>query len=185
MNLNSNTYNLSESINETKDYLRYFFISEGSENIIKIIDYQYVQEYENHNIYNLAFGNYDPENDTVVDDANSNNGDVYPVFNTVLSSIPKFFEIFPNDKIIVQGSDSTQEFLDKCKQNCTKKKCFNGKCRKFNQRLRIYKNYVDKNYDDLIKEYTFYGGFKDEFNNSYLEEYIKYKEYFSVVVEKK
>lgn len=184
MNLNSNTYNLSENINEENDYLRYFFISEGKETIIKVIDYQYVQEYEDHNIYNLAFGNYETEYDSVVDDANSNNGDVYTVFNTVLSSIPKFFEIVPNDKIIVQGSDSTKEFLEKCRQNC-KKKCKEKKCRKFNQRLRVYKNYVDKNYDDLIKEYTFYGGFKDEFNNSYLEEYIKYKEYLSVVVEKK
>lgn len=184
MNLNSNTYNLSENRNEENYYLRYFFISKGYESIIKIIDYQYVQQYENHNIYNLAFGNYDAENDTVVDDANSNNGDVYTVFNTVLSSITKFFEVFPNDKIIVQGSDSTQEFLDKCKQNCAKN-CRDKKCRKFNQRLRIYKNYVDKNYDDLIKEYTFYGGYKDEFQNSYLEDYIKYKEYFIIVVEKK
>ncbi|MDN3673263.1 hypothetical protein QWY99_09400 [Flavobacterium branchiarum] len=166
MNLNSNTYNISESVNDENEYLRYFFISEGSKKIIKIIDYQYVQKHENCNIYNLAFGNYDSENDTVVDDTISNNGDVYPVFKTVLSSIPKFFEMFPNDKIIIQGSDSTDEFLHKCKQNCTTKKCINSKCRKFNQRLRIYKKYVDKNYHDLIKEYIFYGGFKDEFNNS-------------------
>lgn len=184
MNLNSNTYYLSENINENNKYLRYFFISEGNQSIIKIIDYQFVQDYGDHNIYNLAFGNYNPENDIVVDDANSNNGDAYPVFNTVLSSIPKFFEIFPNEKIIVQGSDNTEDFLNKCRQNCTKK-YKDGKCRKFNQRLRIYKNYVDKNYDDLINEYTFYGGYKDELNNSYLEKYIKHKEYFSVVVEKK
>lgn len=184
MNLNSNTYSLSESKDDDDEHLRYFFISKGKESIIKIIDYQYIQEYENHNIYNLAFGNYDAENDTIVDDANSNNGDVYPVFNTVLSSVPGFFDSYPNDKIIVQGSDSTKEFFDKCKQNCTKK-CKDEKCRKFNQRLRIYKNYVDKNYDDLVKEYKFYGGYRDEFQNSYLEDYIKDKEYFSVVVEKK
>lgn len=184
MNLNSRTYPLSETLNEENDYLRFFFISEGNRAIIKIIDYQYIQKYEDHNIYNLAFGNYEPDSDTVVDDANSNNGDVYPVFNTVLSSIPKFFEIFPYDKIIVQGSDSTQEFLDKCLQNC-KKKCKNGKCRKFNQRVRIYRNYVDKNFHDLITDFTFYGGYKDELNNSYLEEYTPYKEYLSVVVEKK
>ena len=183
MNLNTNTYNLSENKDQNNDFLRYYFISEGSESIIKIIDYQYIQEYEQNNIYNLAFGNYDAENDTVIDDANSNNGDVYPVFNTVLKSISSFFEIFPNDKIIIQGSDGTQEFLEKCKQNC-KKNCVDEKCRKFNQRLKIYKNYVDKNYDDLIIEYKFYGGFRDEFQNSYSEEYIKNKEYLSIVVEK-
>ncbi|KQO21448.1 hypothetical protein ASF10_11865 [Flavobacterium sp. Leaf82] len=183
MNLNSYTYNLSESKDENNNYLRYYFISEGKESIIKVIDYQYVQEYEEHDIYNLAFGNYDAEKDIVVDDANSNNGDVYPVFNTVLLSITAFFEIFPNDKIIVQGSDGTQDFLEKCKENCIKN-CKDNKCRKFNQRLKIYKGYVDKNYDILIKEYKFYGGFKDEFQNSYLEDYVKNKEYFSVVVEK-
>lgn len=182
MNPNSTIYTLSESKDENNNYLRYYFISEGKESIIKIIDYQYIQEYEQQNIYNLAFGNYDAVNDIVVDDANSNNGDVYTVFNTVLASIPAFFEIFPNDKIIVQGSDGTQGFLEKCKQNCIKN-C-DDKCRKFNQRLKIYKAYVDKNYDNLIKEYKFYGGFRDEFQNSYLEDYMRNKDYFSVVVEK-
>lgn len=184
MNFNSRIYSLSESVNQDKDFVRYLFISEGTEAIVKIIDYQYVQEYHNHNIYNLAFGNYDAENDKVVDDENSNNGDVYSVFNTVLSSIPKFFKLFPNDKIIIQGSDSTLEFFQKCKENCTKK-CTEGKCRKFNQRLRIYKSYVDKNYEELIKQYIFYGGYVDDLNNTYLEEYIKHKEYINVVVEKK
>ena len=183
MNLNSKTYNFSENKDKDNNYLRYYFISEGKESIIKIIDYQFIQEYEQQNIYNLAFGNYDAENDIVVDDANSNNGDVYLVFNTVLKSIPAFFETFPNDKIIVQGSDGTEEFLNQCKQDC-KKNCKDDHCRKFNQRLKIYKGYVDKNYDDLIKEYRFYGGFRDEFQNSYLEDYIKNKNYFSVVVEK-
>jgi len=183
MNLNTNVYDLQINESEKDKYLRYFFISNGNEKIIKVIDYQYLQPFQNHDIYNLAFGNYDLENDTIVDDANANNGDPYQVFNTVLSSIPYFFDKFPDDKIIVQGSDSTDEFLQNCTANCTK--CKNGKCRKYNQRLRIYKNYVDKNYDDLIQEYTFYGGVKNEDGSSYLEPYEKFKDYFSVVVQKK
>ena len=183
MNLNTNVYNLQESDSEDDKYLRFFFISSGTEEIIKVIDFQYLQKFQDHDIYNLAFGNYDLDNDDIVDDANSNNGDPYQVFNTVLSSIPYFFKKFPNNKIIVQGSDSTDEFLVNCKANCTK--CKNGTCRKYNQRLRIYKGYVDKNYEDLIKEYTFFGGVKNEDGSSYLETYEKFKDYFSVVIQKK
>jgi hypothetical protein len=58
MNLNSNTYSLSESKDDDDEHLRYFFISEGKESIIKIIDYQYIQEYENHRIYNKEYKFY-------------------------------------------------------------------------------------------------------------------------------
>ncbi|MHC5309985.1 DUF6934 family protein [Myroides sp. LJL116] len=183
MNLNTNVYNLEESDSEDDKYLRFLFISNGQEKIIKVIDFQYLQEFQDHDIYNLAFGNYDLDEDSIIDDANSNNGDPYQVFNTVLSSIPLFFKKFPNDKVIIQGSDSRDEFLEECKANCAK--CKNGNCRKYNQRLRIYKSYVDKNYDDLIKEYIFFGGMKDDDGNSYLECYEKFKDYFCVVVQKK
>jgi hypothetical protein len=184
MNINSKIYSLSRSINQERNYVRYLFLSEGNEAIIKIVDYQYVQEFENQCIYNLAFGNYDVENDKVVDDENSNNGDVYAVFNTVLSTIPNFFQLSSNDKIIIQGSDSTLEFFQKCKKNCSKNWC-KGKCRKFNQRLRIYRSYIDKNYNELVKEYNFYGGYIEDFGNTYLENYTKDKAYINVVVEKK
>lgn len=184
MNLNTDIYNLTENTDQENDFIRYFFLSQGNESIIKIIDYQYIQEFEDHCIYNLAFGNYDAENDTVIDDTSSNNGDVYKVFNSVLSSIPAFFEHFPNDKIMVQGSDSTDEFLKNCISNC-RKKCKDNNCKKFNQRLNIYRGYIDKNYNDLINDFKFYGGFKDENQNSYIEDYVKSKEYFAVFVEKK
>lgn len=184
MNSNKDIYNLQKyELEDEEKYLRFFFISYGAEKIIKVIDYQYLQQFQDHDIYNLAFGNYDLENDSIIDDANSNNGDIYKVLNTVLSSIPIFFEKYPNDKIIVQGSDSTDDFLQSCIANCNR--CIKGNCRKYNQRLKIYKNYVDKHYDDLIKIYTFYGGVKNRDNSSYLEAYEKFKDYFSVVVQKK
>jgi hypothetical protein len=35
----------------------------------------------------LGFGDYDLENDKIVDDINTNNGDAFKVFNTVLGTI--------------------------------------------------------------------------------------------------
>ncbi len=153
MNLNLDVY----TIKNEEETLRYFFNSDGHENIPKVIEYQYIQPYKKHFIYNLAFGNYDIEKDELLDDVVSNNGDATKVFNTVLSSIPTFFENDTSKMLMVQGSDSTQDFYEACYDKCIKK-CERDKCRKFKQRLRIYTNYINANYDELINEYEFYGG---------------------------
>jgi len=79
----------------------------------------------------LGFGDYYAKNDHFVDDVNSNNGDMRRVFNTVLSTIPKFFKTKPKAGIWVQGSDR--------------------------KRTKIYCYYVEKHFVKLGKEHLFFG----------------------------
>lgn len=112
-------YDLTSDISDLS--IKHFFISSGNRDIVKVIEYLYVSPLGNRKIFNLAFGDYIMEEDGRIDDTTeSNNGDAYKVFNTVLNTIPSFFSNFPNDIIMVTGSDSTQEYIDNCKKNCKK-----------------------------------------------------------------
>src|SRR5215217_2387944 len=120
------------------------FTSNGQKMIIKAIQYTYIQQFEDRNVYNLGFGDLDFEVNEIIDEAKSNNGDAYKVFRTVLSTIPKFFEIFPDAIIMVQGSDSGSNFAEKCKKTCVRDCAV--KCRRANQRISVYRNFVEKNF---------------------------------------
>jgi len=164
--------------------IRFFFISTGKEVIIKAVDYTHVSDYNGKKIFNLAFGDYDDLADKINDAAHSNNGDVYKVFNTVLSTIPKFFATFRNEIMMVQGSDSRQDFLENCKIFC-QKGCENAaKCKNKDRRINVYTRYVNANYDKLTGEYVFYGGVKYG-NMINIEIYSPTKKYDSVFVFKK
>ena len=149
-----NIYDLEED--KEAQNLKFIFISSGTQDIVKAIQYSYLQQLNNShllqlngkNVYNLGFGDYNLENDTLTDTVNTNNGDVYKVFNTVLSTVPNFFENYTNSILIVQGSDSSQQFIQQCKETCTKS-C-GEKCKKSNRRINIYKHFVNKNYEQLI-----------------------------------
>ena len=163
--------------------LKFFFISSGEQDVIKAIQYAYVEIYEGREVFNLGFGDYDINNDTVDDAATTNNTDSRKVFNTVLTTIPLFFEYYPGKMLMVQGSDSRPGFKEKCNETC-KRKCGQN-CRKFNQRIRIYRTYVELNYDVLNADYQFFGGYQDENGNSIKEEYVKGKDYTSVLLFKR
>jgi hypothetical protein len=75
---------------------------------------------------------------------------------------------------MVQGSDSTQEFRDNCQLTC-KKRCTGAECKNMHRRINIYRNYVDKNFDSLSKEYLFLGGVINTDNQTLTEEYVKEK----------
>jgi len=165
------------------DDLKFFFVSEGHEDVIKAIQYAFVEEFEGREIINLGFGDYDIDNDTVSDSITTNNNDGRKVFNTVLSTIPVFFEYFPDKMIIVQGSDSHPGFKELCNQSCAKNCGIN--CRKFNQRIRIYRNYVELHWDTLNNEYQFFGGFEDDSGKAMKEFYVKGSDYTSVLVIKR
>ena len=176
-----NLYELTEQKSETD--IKYFFISKGREDIIKAIQYSLVQELNGKNVYNLGFGDYDIENDIIIDSANTNNGDAYKVLNTVLSTIPKFFEIYSDDILMVQGSDGRPEFIVNFKLKCIKN-C-DEECKNFNRRINVYRKYVDKYYDQLILEYQFLGGKKNEKNQTIMEEYVCRKDYDAVFLLKR
>ncbi|MBC7722672.1 MAG: hypothetical protein H7068_11650 [Pedobacter sp.] len=174
-------YSLEISENNIQNTVRFFFISKGVQDVVKAIEYSYVQEFDGKPMFNLGFGNYDIDIDKIEDLSTNNNGDVYIIFSTVLSSIPEFFKINPASILLVQGSDSSPEFLEKCKLIC-KKKC-TIECKKFRQRITIYKKYVNDNYDELRLEYKFYGGIKSG-AGTIIETYVPKKDYDAVFVYK-
>lgn len=161
MNIHNVAYELKQHKYETEENItekgiKYIFVSKGKKSQIKAIHYSLMEELGGKKIFNLGFGDYNLTNDTIADDVNSNNGDMYTVFNTVLSTVPRFFEIHHNAITLVKGSDSSIEFIGKCRTSC-KKKCTNI-CRNADRRINIYRGYVDKNFDILKKDYTFYRG---------------------------
>lgn len=170
--------------NVTDEGIQYTFISEGRSDIFKVIEYVYVQDFLGKRLYNLGFGDYDVKNRVILDGAISNNGDHYRVFNTVLNTIPVFFENYPNAIMLVQGSDSRPEFVNNCKLTCTKK-CSENECRNSDRRINLYRSYVDRNYDMLVKEYAFLGGQRGVDRHRDIENYQKGKKYDSVFLTKK
>ena len=142
---------------------------------MKAIQYSFVQELNGKNIYNLGFGDYDFESDIIVDDINTNNGDAYKVFKTVLSTIPIFFENYSSNILMIQGSDGRPEFIEQCRLAC-KKKCIN-ECKNYNRRITIYCSYINKNYERLSADYHFFGGIKNQEQQTLIEPYQTYKGY--------
>ena len=57
---------------------------------------------------------------------------------------------------LVEGIHSTDEFIEKCKKTC-KRKCADDVCRKKGRRIAAYRGYVNKNYEELNKNYVFKG----------------------------
>lgn len=163
------------------DKIQYFFESNKNEVILKVIEYSVINYMNGTPVFNLGFGDYDEENDTFHDDVNSNNGDLYPVFNTVLNTVPLFFTKFPHAVIMVGGSDSHEDFHSICKPICTKK-CTDI-CKNAHRRIKIYRYFVDRDFDELCLEYVFFGRNKLDVNG--FSQYIPKREYDEILVYKK
>jgi hypothetical protein len=167
--------------------LTYVFISEARSNmedvadIIKIIQYAPVQDFMNKPVYNLGFGDLDMVSGAIIDDSIRDNGDVYCVFNTVLSTIPLFFKRFPGSILLVQGSDSREEFEVGCRPMC-RKQCGDENCRNFNRRMKIYSGYVSRKIDVFEESFQFLGGRRNENKWFDLEEFIPGTVYDSIMV---
>lgn len=127
-----------------------------SDVIVKAIEYSCFTKHNDKNIFNLGFGDYDMETNTFSDDISTNNGDPYRVFNTVLNTVPVFFEKFPDSVLFVSGSDSKAEYAEACMKDC-KKKCTTA-CKNQHRRIKTYCHYINKNYDTLSRDYDFQGG---------------------------
>lgn len=167
----------------TETGIQYFFMSKGIIDIIKAVEYTYVWDFDGGQVYNLGFGDYDPDTNSILDESVSNNGDPYKIFHTVLDTIPKFFKSHEEAMVIVWGSDSKQDFQDNCRLSC-KKECRPAECKNAHRRINIYRNYVNKNYNILTKQYKFYGGAINIENQIFIESYVKGKYYSSVLLKK-
>lgn len=163
--------------------LTFFFISDGIAEIIKIVQYSFVQDFDGISVYNLGFGDYDIVNEMIYDNVNTNNGDAYRVFNTVLNTIPVFFTTYPGSILLVQGSDGRPEFTDNCKLACLKN-C-KSECKNFNRRLTVYRGYVNKNFRQLVIDYQFFGGKRDNDEAIIMEPYKIQGKYEAVFLLKK
>lgn len=181
MNTNDNVYALEAQKSEFG--IKYFFVSRGRSNIIKQIEYSLVDIIDDEVIFNLGFGDYNVKRNTLVDNVNTNNGDAYLVFNTVLTTVPLFFEAYRDVTLMVQGSDSAPGFPDMCLRTC-RKNCTDI-CKNADRRITIYRHYVNKNFELLNKEYDFKGGFITSENQMIKENYIPDNKYSSVFVRKK
>jgi len=182
MNDFQDIYDISQS-QQGIDSLRYYFVSKGEKDIIKIIQYQYVKQFNGYPLFNLGFGDYDLETENLSDKEISNNKDHYKVLHTILDTIPRFFDIYGDVMLMVQGSDSKPEFIENCKINCSRK-CNDNDCKKSHRRISIYRGFLDKNFEVLSEKYIFKGGQGFEDHNL-IEGYGKHQKYNAVFVSKK
>lgn len=177
---NINAYKF-QVLNKDSLSTQFIFESKGERTIVKAIEYSFIRNISGRKVYNLGFGDFNEKNGMLIDDINSNNGDMRKVFNTVLNTIPKFFALNNEAAIWVQGSDSAEDFRAKCEIKC-KKKC-DEICKNHNRRIKAYKYYVDKNFVQLSKEYIFFG-FTSGKNPDFVQ-YIPNSEYIGILVYKK
>ncbi len=166
---------------ESTSKIQYLFESVGVHSVIKAIEYTPVATISGRTVFNLGFGDFDDKLGTIIDNVNSNNGDIYLVFNTVLNTVPLFFENNKDAVIIVSGSDSHDNFIKNCILNC-KKKCTTN-CKNFQRRIKTYRYYIDKNFDELSQDYIFFGRNKSKLDT--FVQYIPKQEYEDILVYKK
>lgn len=178
---NTNYYDTELTLNEDQK-LQYLFASVGKETIIKAIQYSPIISQNGRTLYNLGFGDYDETTQDIVDDSNSNNGDMYTVFNTVLNSVPDFFSTNPDGILYVAGSDSSEEYRQNCLQTCKKPLKCTEVCRKEDRRIKTYCNYVDKNFETLSTEYIFFG--RNKTIHEKFVQYVPWQEYHEIMVYK-
>jgi len=165
------------------DLLQFYFLSEGDKNIVKVVQYQYVKDFDGRPLFNLGFGDFDMESGAVSDEELSNNKDHYKVFHTVLNTVPRLFDAYGNIILMAQGSDSKKEYIDNCRASCSKK-CGPGPCKNAHRRIKIYRSFVDKYFEELSETYIFMGS-EGVGNQNFMEFYQKGKKYNTVLVMKK
>lgn len=110
------------------------FISVGSKGAIrKIIEFQATST---PGLYNLAFGDKNPETDEIDDLAISNNGDTQKVLGTVVAALYAFFD--RNREAIIYATGSTPA------------------------RTRLYRMGISKFFDEIQNDFYLYGQIGDK-----------------------
>ncbi len=89
--------------------LLYQFVSEGPKGLIKkVVEYT---ETSTKNVYNLGFGDFDEETQSINDLSVTNNGDSLKVLATVASTVYAFTEKYPEAWILATGSTAVRTRL--------------------------------------------------------------------------
>lgn len=95
---------------KSEDYFKiYEFVSEGKKGSVK----KMVQftETGTENVFNLAFGDYDEQTNSINDLRVTNNGDSLKVLATVASTVYAFIEKHPNAWVFATGSTNVRTRL--------------------------------------------------------------------------
>jgi len=117
------------------EFTRFEFISEGPKGVIKkLIEFQNTN---NPDVYNLAFGDINPETQEIDDLSVSNNGDTEKVLGTVIAAVYAFFNQYPNAYIYATGSTNT--------------------------RTRLYRIGITKYFKQMKKDFYLYGQIGNDF----------------------
>ena len=117
-----------------KTFTYFEFISVGSNGAIrKMIEFQTTSS---PNLFNLAFGDKNPNTGEIDDLAISNNGDTQKVLGTVVAALYTFFD--RNPEAIVYATGSTPA------------------------RTRLYRMGITKFYDEIQSDFYLYGRIGDE-----------------------
>ncbi len=118
----------SYKISGNKENLIFVFSSNGPKGIIpKVVVYEYISK----NIYNLAFGDYDLNTETINDYSNSNNEDGRKVLATVIATLDKFYASRPKEKVLFRGSTA--------------------------RRTKIYQRIIKEYYNEFKDKYLIHG----------------------------
>jgi hypothetical protein len=116
-------------------FTRFEFISEGPKGAIrKLIEFQ---ETTNPDVFNLAFGDLNPETQGIDDLSVSDNGDTEKVLATVVNAVYTFFNNYPD--LFVYATGSTKA------------------------RTRLYRMGIVRFYDEMQKDFYLYGQIGDDF----------------------
>ncbi|OQP57081.1 hypothetical protein A3860_10975 [Niastella vici] len=92
----------------TNEHRTYEFLSEGPNGTIKkVIYFQEVEE----NLFNLAFGDWNENEQGIDDKARSNNHDRDKVMATVASAVLDFITHYPDARIFAKGSTQARTRL--------------------------------------------------------------------------
>lgn len=139
---------------ETEDKFEFFeFYSQGPKGIIKkVVEFQ---KTGNHNVYNLAFGDYNEEAKSIDDLSVTNNGDSLKVLATVASIVYAFAEKHPEAWILATGSTSV--------------------------RTRLYRMGITNNLVEICEDFFVFGFTRDE----KWEEFVAGEDYEAFLVRKK
>ncbi len=163
-------YEVREIQSQFTDQVTFIFQSVGNRILYKVVSFDHVYDDKEISIYNFGFGDFVGGEDFILDNVESANGDTYKVFRTVLSVIPRFFEIRQGARVVVKGSDSSPEFEIECRKNCHRN-C--DLCRKQHRRIRVYRRFVNSHFEELNQSFRFWGSRSITEGNQWL--YSPYK----------
>lgn len=111
------------------------FISEGPKGLIrKRIEFQRTTDPR---VFNLAFGDKNPDTGEIDDEVVSNNADSEKVLATVVAAVYAFFDKHPNTFVYARGSTKA--------------------------RTRLYRIGITKFYEEVKRDFYLYGQIGDEF----------------------